>query len=150
MHAPTRQKGVTTVEFAIVGGILMLLVFGIIEFGRMIFTMDVLQEGARRGARVAAVCQVGNAGVADAAVFANLPGLTTANVDVQYLDVNGNPTAAYEAIQYVRVRISGYRFRVYLPLVDANLAEFPVPAFTATLPRESLGIPKFGQPAACY
>ena len=44
----------------------------------------------RRGARVAAVCQVGNAGVANAAVFANLPGLTTANVDVQYLDVNGN------------------------------------------------------------
>lgn len=147
MHAPTRQRGVTTVEFAIVGGLLLLIVFGIIEFGRLIFTLNVLQEGARRGARVAAVCQVGHAGVANAAVFANLPGLTTANVQVQYLDVNGNPTGAYEAIHYVRVRVSGYRFRIYLPLVDAD---FPVPAFTATLPRESLGIPKFGQPAACY
>lgn len=150
MHAPTRQRGVTTVEFAIVGGLLLLIVFGIIEFGRIIFTLNVLQEGARRGARVAAVCQVGNAGVANAAIFTNLPGLTTANVDVQYLDGNGNPTGAYDAIQYVRVRISGYRFRVYLPLADAALAAFPVPAFTSTLPRESLGIPKFGQPAACY
>ena len=150
MRTPTRQKGVTTVEFAIVGGLLLLIVLGIIEFGRIIFTLNVLQEGARRGARVAAVCQVGNAGVANAAVFAHLPGLTTANVDVQYLDVNGNPAGAYETIEYVRVRISGYRFRIYLPLVNSALAEFPVPAFTATLPRESLGIPKFGQPAACY
>jgi len=147
MRARTRQKGLTTVEFAIVGGVLLLIVLGIIEFGRIIFTLNVLQEGARRGARVAAVCQVGHPGVADAAVFVNLPGLTTANVDVQSLDQNGNPPGAYDAIRYVRVRVSGYRFRIYLPFIDTD---FGVPAFTSTLPRESLGIPKFGQPAACY
>jgi hypothetical protein len=147
MRTRTRQRGVTTVEFAIVGGLLLLLVFAIIEFGRIIFTLTVLQEGARRGARVAAVCAVDNARVKDAALFVNLPGLTAANVQVAYLDENGNPTGAYNDIRYVRVSMAGYRFRIYLPLIDRD---FPVPAFTSTLPSESLGVPRYGEPAACY
>ena len=43
------HQGTTTVEFAIVAVALFLLVFAILEFSRVVFTMNLLQEGARRG-----------------------------------------------------------------------------------------------------
>jgi len=147
MRARNRQQGITTVEFSIVGGLLLVIIFGIVEFGRLIFTLNVLQESARRGARVAAVCRFRSDGPVKAALFAPLPGLTTSNVDVQYFDEDGSPAGAAEDVSFVRVSVSGYRFRIYLPLVDR---EFPLRTFTSTLPAESLGVPKIGEPAACY
>ena len=64
-----------------------------------------------------------------------------------YLDENGVPTASYDAIRYVRVTLSGYQFRIYIPLLGIDFAVRP---FSSTLPRESLGVPKYGAPAACY
>ncbi|MDQ2694292.1 MAG: pilus assembly protein, partial [Pseudomonadota bacterium] len=32
-----RQRGITTVEFAIIGALLMITVFGVIEFGRLLW-----------------------------------------------------------------------------------------------------------------
>ena len=58
------QGGLTTVEFAIVGLVLLTTLFAIIEFGRIVFTYNVLQEGARRAARVAAVCAVNDPAIA--------------------------------------------------------------------------------------
>jgi len=141
MRATTGQRGVTTVEFAILGLLLLVVVFAIIEFGRLIFTLNVLQEAARRGARVAAVCAVDSGGVTKAALrIARLPGLSSSNVDVQYIGEGG-------VIRFVRVNVSGYQFRIYLPLVDR---EFELPAFSSTLPAESLGVPRLGEPPACY
>jgi hypothetical protein len=147
-----RQRGVTTVEFAIVGLLLFVLIFGIIELSRTIFTHNMLQEGVRRAARIAAVCPVGDPAVADAAVFMPLPGLSTANVVVEYLDANGAPVgdpggAGYGLIRYVRVRIVDYAFRISLPLFPPVIQ---APGFTSTLPRESLGVPRYGAgPVAC-
>lgn len=142
-----QQRGVTTVEFAIVGAVLFTVLFGVIEFGRALFIANSLVESTRRGARVAAVCPVGDPRSAQVAIFANAngasriaPDLTTANVAVSYLDQNGatltNPAANFTAIQYVRVRITGYQMQLMIPFV---LPEFLMPEFAATLPRESLG-----------
>ena len=49
------DAGVTTVEFAIISTLLMVVVFGIIEMGRALYVVNVLTEAARRGARMAAV-----------------------------------------------------------------------------------------------
>jgi Flp pilus assembly protein TadG len=46
------RGGATVVEFAIVAPILVLLVFGMIEFGRMVMVQQVLTNAAREGARV--------------------------------------------------------------------------------------------------
>jgi hypothetical protein len=140
------QRGTTTVEFAIVGAIVITILFAIIEFGRIVFTLNMLQEGARRGARVAAVCAVGDAAVANAAVFAKLPGFSTANVVVEYLDQDGAVTGVFSAIRYVRVRIVGYSFPIAIPFINPT---FDAPEFSSTLPRESLGIPSFGAAPAC-
>lgn len=148
MRATTGQRGVTTVEFAILGLLLLVVIFAIIEFGRLIFTLNVLQEAARRGARVATVCAVDSGGVAKAALLiARRTALSSGNVDVQYLDRNGKETGAGGVIHFVRVNVSGYKFRIYLPLVDR---EFELPEFSSTLPAESLGVPRLGEPPACY
>jgi len=146
MEARSRQLGTTTVEFAIVGLLVITLLFAVIEFGRILFTLNMLQEGARRAARVAAVCEVGNAAVANAAVFMDLPGFSTSNVVVEYLDQNGAPTGNFSSIHYVRVRIVNYSFPIAIPLINPT---FDAPEFSSTLPRESLGIPKFGAAPAC-
>jgi Flp pilus assembly protein TadG len=146
-----RQQGTTTVEFAIVGMVALALLFVIVEFGRILFTLNVLNESARRAARVAAVCAIGNGAIADAATFVNLPNLTTSNVVTEYLAANGavlaNPSGAnYPLISYVRVRIVGYTFPVAIPLLATV---FTAPQISSTLPRESLGVPKFGVAPAC-
>jgi hypothetical protein len=147
----TRQRGTTTVEFAIVGAVALALIFFVIEFGRILFTLNVLDEGARRGARVAAVCDVGNAAIAQAAAFVSLPGFSTSNVVTEYLGDNGtvlgDPSGAdYPAISFVRVRIENYSFPVALPFIAATYSPPPI---AATIPRESLGIPFFGAAPAC-
>jgi len=145
------QRGTTTVEFAIVGAVALTLIFVVVEFGRILFTLNVLDEGARRATRVAAVCAVGDAAIADAAVFVTLPRLTTANVVTEYLDDNGAPLGDpaggdYPNINYVRVRIVNYAFPVAIPFIATT---FAAPEISSTLPRESLGVPKFGAAPAC-
>jgi hypothetical protein len=145
------QSGTTTVEFAIVGAVALTLIFVVIEFGRILFTLNVLDEGARRATRVAAVCAVGDAAIADAAVFVTLPRLTTANVVTEYLDDNGaalgDPAGGdYPEIDYVRVRVVNYGFPVALPFIASW---FAAPEISSTLPRESLGVPMFGAAPAC-
>lgn len=45
------QLGVSAIEFALVAVILFTLLFGIIEFGRLLFTINSVQEITRRAAR---------------------------------------------------------------------------------------------------
>ena len=49
------KRGAQLVEFAIVLPILMLIVMGMVEFGRAYFSWIIITNGAREGARVAAV-----------------------------------------------------------------------------------------------
>src|SRR5262252_10068455 len=52
-----RDRGATAVEFALLLPILLLIVFGIIDFGRALNTQITLTQAARVGARLAAVNQ---------------------------------------------------------------------------------------------
>jgi Flp pilus assembly protein TadG len=151
------EQGTTTVEFSIIGLLLMIVVFGVIEFGRALFVMNILTEASRRGARMAAVCPVGDPKSASVAVFGNgggssavVAGLSTSNVQVQYLDVNGapiaNPTANFGSIRYVNVSIVGFSQSFVVPTLATSI---PMNGFSTTLPRESLGIPRAGVVTPC-
>ena len=50
-----RDRGAAAVEFALVLPVLLILIFGIIDFGRMLNAKITLTEAAREGARAAAV-----------------------------------------------------------------------------------------------
>ena len=132
-----RARGITTVEFAFVSTVLFVTLFGVVEFGRLLYTYQVLAEGTRRAARLATVCPLYDAGITSTANFAALPNFTPGNVLLQYLDGAGNPTAVYAQIAYVRVQIVGYSVSLSIPLINPTVA---TPAFPVTLPRESLGV----------
>jgi hypothetical protein len=51
------QKGAAAVEFAIVMPLLLLIVFGIIEFGLIFFNQQVITNASREGARAGIVSQ---------------------------------------------------------------------------------------------
>jgi hypothetical protein len=148
------QAGTTTVEFAIIGLVAMVVLLALLEFSRLVFELNALNEATRRGARMAVVCPVNDPAIAQVAIF-NPPGgggastivngLTTANVVVEYLNdlgsVIGSPGANFLAINYVRVRITNFQHTLLIPMTNLT---FTLPGYPTTLPRESLGIPRVG------
>ena len=87
-----KQRGVATVEFALVALLFFTLLLAIIEIGRMLFIFNTMQEMTRRGAREAVVRWADSASQADiksitifsgASMPAN-PYLTTANITITY------------------------------------------------------------------
>jgi hypothetical protein len=131
------QRGLTTVEFSVIGGVLMILLFGTLEFSRVLYTFAVLGEGTRRAARLAAVCPLGSPNIRATVDFAGLPNFNPGNVLVLYLDAAGFPTGAYTNINAVQVRIVGYRIPLSIPFINPTVT---APPFTVTMPRESLGV----------
>jgi len=131
------------VEFSIIGVLLFILLFGVIEFGRLLSTFVVLGESTRRAARLAVVCPINDPGITSTGMFGSLPGFTSANLQIQYLDSNGvvlaNPGAAatYPNIQYVRVQVTGYSIPLAIPVINPTVT---APQFAVTLPREALGV----------
>ena len=141
------RSGTAAVETAVVLPVYILLLFGVIEFGRALFVANALDESTRRGARLAAVCPVGDPMPAQAAILAGtdgvsliFPDLTVANVAIAYLDVNGapvaNPAVNLAAIRYVRTSIVNFQQQLLIPFI---MPSFLMPSFAATLPAESLG-----------
>jgi Flp pilus assembly protein TadG len=149
-----RQRGTTTVEFAIVGSVAMLVLLSVIEFSRVLFVVNALGEGARRGARMAVVCPINDPAIARTAIFSRSGGsatspviqnLTTANVAVQYLDqagaAVGDPTSTpdFLDIRYGRVSIENFQHQLVLPI---PIGPITLPSMPTTFPRESLGVPR--------
>jgi Flp pilus assembly protein TadG len=131
-----KMRGLVTVEFAIVGAVLMMVIFGCIEFGRATYSFAALNEGTRRAARLAAVCPINDPVILPAVNFLGVSGLSTSNV--QYLDANGaslGATPASSDVYYVQVNVF-----TSLPLAIPFLSAVLSPSFTVTLPAESLGI----------
>lgn len=132
-----RQRGTAAVEFALVAGIggFLLLLIGIMEFGRVLFYLNSAAEATRRGARTAVVCTPGSN--TSAAVLSQmrtfLPMLTADSVGISYApsgcDTNGG-------CRYVTVDIkSGVTVQTFIPFVPISI---DLPSFQTTLPRESL------------
>lgn len=145
-----RQSGFYTVEFALVAALFLLLLLSVIEFGRALFVWNTLAEVTRRGARLAVVCPMGHASIANVAVFnapgssgssSVLPGLNSGDVLTQYLNEAGGVADEARDVRYVRVSITGYQHTLLIPQLLPGLPEMTVdaPEFETTLPSESLG-----------
>lgn len=133
-----QQRGSTLVEFAIGATIFLTLMFGVVEFGRCLWTHNALSDAARRGARYAINHPSTDASaVKNVAVYGDPAGgtkplvdnLTTANVNVQYSNYGlGEGTAT--------VRITGYQFQFSVPLVGTTIN---MPSYSTTLTGENIG-----------
>lgn len=125
-----RQRGAAAVEFALVAMFFFMLLLGIIEMGRVLFTWNRAAETTRLGARVAVVCDQN-----DPAILANMqgmmPDLAAGQVEIDYqpagCDVNTCNT--------VTVSVDNYSITPMIPLLPMTL---PIPSFATSLTRESM------------
>lgn len=148
-----RMRGVYVVEFAIIGMLLFVLLFGVLEMGRLYFTVNGLDEVVRRGARLAAVCDIRDARILRRAMFNDINNsgassligyLDAADLSLVYLDENGTVVASpddlinasgFRAIRYVQLRVDNFPYQLLIP----GFGALPLPSFRSTIPRESLG-----------
>ena len=144
-------RGTTVVEFAVVATTLLVTLFIVIDVSRLIYLRVLLEEGVRRGARLAAVCSISNSSNSLprlAAVFKDsdsglsIPGAKTSDVDIRYLDADGavvtpSPTTFHE-IRFVRVSLVGITAPLFVPFVSGIFSPMNV---SATASAGSLGVP---------
>ncbi len=139
------ERGAALVEFAMVATVFIMVLFGVIEFGRMFWTHNALRDAARRGVRYAAVRKNDSAGITavkkmvvygdpnanPASAAPLLPGLTTSNVNVEYQNYNGILLSSRATVS-----ITGYNFQFSVPLIGGSMT---MPAYRTSLPGESVG-----------
>lgn len=103
------QKGQTLVEFALVVMLFLTLLFGIIEFGRALWSWNTIVQATRAGARFAVTSDpTNNTAIKNWVVYHNaagtgdpvLNGLTTTNVQVQFLMNDGSAPSALPILHY--------------------------------------------------
>ena len=133
------ERGATLLEFAIGATVFLTAMFGVIEFGRMLWTHNALSDAARRGARYAVNHTSNDVGaVQNVVVYGDPAGgsqplvnnLTTANVQVQYSNFGlGSGT--------VSVSIVNYQFQFVIPLIGTNIT---MPNYNTTLTGENAGL----------
>ena len=152
-------------EFAIIAAVFFMLVIGIIEFGRLLYTHNALADAARRGARYAVIHipQVATDGlphnnakcVKNVVIYGEthlnsscdptgpplINGITAASIEVEYngadLDNNPNSPNPYGTnLGIATVTIKNYHFNLSIPLFRMQLT---MPNYTTTLTSESSG-----------
>jgi Flp pilus assembly protein TadG len=125
------QRGASAVEFALVAVAFSVVLLGITGFGHLMYTLEMLTDATRTGARMAAVCDLNDATVR-AVIQARVPqlSLTSAQIALQYVPDGCNRSNC----QAVRVSLTGVTYVPWFPLP----APISVPAFATSLPRESM------------
>lgn len=142
------QHGASTVEFAVVMALFLMLLLGIMDFGRMLFAWNAAAEATRFGARIAVVCDKASAALVLAKMRTFLPQLTSANVVIQWDNPEGVADPACDQSNCKGVQVSIYNnatnpsdpsnFRVQAISPFMGFVMPPVPAFATYLPRESM------------
>ena len=154
------ERGTTMAEFTIIALVFFMLIVGIIEFGRLLYTHNALTDATRRGARyavlhdgvsgdcVAKVVAYGESNIhktADPKICAAntgakplINGLTEANVTVTYA---GDGTNGYGMnIGSATVTIGDDKPKVQFTLsIPLFRQTFNMPVYTTTLTTESAG-----------
>ena len=121
------EKGASAVEFAIILPILVMLVFGIIQFGLAFNKYIAITHAAREGARLAAVGLDGAPDFFDK-VQNSAPTVVIIKVDVT------NPPGVIKIGNPVTVKVTGETFTINIPMVGK---EWSIPlSSTAAMRRE--------------
>ena len=106
------EQGQSMVETALILPVLLLLILGIIDFGRMMYSFSHLHMAAQETVRV------GSLGEGDADIIAFARGYVQMN-DTNQLIINISPTELNrDAGDYVTVKLE-YPFEFFTPLVSS-------------------------------
>lgn len=135
LHRPKlpRQRGAALVEFAFIAMIFFILLIGIFEFGRVMFTWNSAVEATRHGARLAVVCDLNSTQIKTQ--MRSMLNIANADIQIDYLP--GGCTADTCESVTVRILPDGQTTNAdyYIPLFGSR---WKIPEFSTTLTRESL------------
>ena len=92
-----REDGAAAVEFALIVGVLVMLIFGMLQFGLAFFEIQNLRAAAREGARFAAVGNVPLATVQNKVQEASLGSIPGANAAITYTLCPADPAVSDSA-----------------------------------------------------
>jgi Flp pilus assembly protein TadG len=99
-----RRRGVAAVEFAVVSSLLFVLVLGIIEFGRAMMVLEMLNNASRNGVRVGVLKGSDNTAV-NSAIASALSGAgfpaTTNTIQVNSVNADVSTAVAGDAVTVV-------------------------------------------------
>ena len=153
-------------EFAVVAAVFFMMIFAIIEFGRLLYTHNALTDAARRGARYAVLHtpEVATDGaphtakcVSNVVIYgethitafpacnptgpALINGILAATIQVQYdgADLDDNPASPNPYgtnLGTATVTITNYQFNLSIPFARKTLN---MPTYRTTLTAESAG-----------
>jgi len=148
---PLKEKGQSLVEMALVVMIFLFLLFGILEFGRAVWTYNTIIQATRAGARWAVVNVAADSDTTNKDKVKNivvygypdvssgnpvLPGLDTSMVNVSILPIETDSSTPPKPInQKVSVQVNGYQFQFLIPLAPT----ITIPAYETSLYTESMG-----------
>lgn len=148
-------------EFVLISGVFFMIIFGIIEFGRLFYIHNALTDAARRGARYAALHKE-----VDKACVKNIVVYGESNVDakcaptgpalINGLDPSTQVTVTYEGadadndpttkptdygmnLGTVTVEITNYTFNLAIPFLPPSWRTLTMPNYVTTLTAESAG-----------
>ncbi|AGW89106.1 hypothetical protein N234_03615 [Ralstonia pickettii DTP0602] len=135
-RARTRQRGAAIVEFGLIAAVFFTLLIGIAEFSRVLFYWNTAAEVTRLGARMAVVCDAGDAVIKNR-MRDLLPLLQNSNISVAYepAGCDADAATARSTCQSVTVSVANVTVATVMPLVPLSLG---MPPFTTTMTRESL------------
>jgi Flp pilus assembly protein TadG len=130
------ERGQAMVEFALIAPVLLLLVIGVVEFGRAWNAYQVVTDAAREGARVAVVNNLNGATVADSLARVTVrnalgrAGLAANTATITLSGMGGaTGTSATVSIDYP------YTFRFLAPLMKWTAADASITLKTSFVMR---------------
>ncbi|QIA64072.1 pilus assembly protein [Vibrio astriarenae] len=142
-----KQSGLTIVELTLVATALLVTLIAVIEVGRYVYSLQLINDMTRVSARLGVVCQVDDRNdIPDLVVPSYAPdGFTADNLVIDYLDSDGavvdlSGANAFNSIRFVRARVVDFTYQFTGILgVFAALGVINVPEFESIRPRENLG-----------
>lgn len=128
--SPPSQRGVAAVEFALIATVFFGLLLGAAEVARTLWVWNAAAEATRLGARMAVVCDMGDADIR-ARMRQRLGALADSNIALTYSPAGCDANSC----ESVTVTLTGYTQQTFIPLFNFQ----PVlPPFRTTLSREYL------------
>ena len=124
----SQRRGVSAVEFAVIAPILFLIIFSMVEFGRMVMIQQCVTNASRAGCRRAVLATTTDKSQVEAVVEDYL---RTAIPDVSVVDVDVSPEG-------LSGMASGTQVRVGVNVAYQGLSWLPVGLFNPRIGAESI------------
>lgn len=129
--SPKPERGAVAVEFAVVVTVFLMLLIGIIEWGRVLYQWNTTAEATRLGARMAVVCDLNDTDIRTQ-MRTLFPVLADADISLTYAPDGCTVTNCKSVTLAINPNKS---IDTFIPFKALALT---LPPFTTTLTRESM------------